>query len=72
MERICRFGMFKHNKCERCKREETTKHLLWECPESRKIWELFDIWKRNQASGSRNLVEYKDIFRVDDMQSKVN
>ena len=39
-ERIYRFVMIDNNRCERCEEVETTKHLQWDCAESRKIWKL--------------------------------
>ena len=65
-ERMCRFGMINNNICERCQQIETTRHLLWECVESRNIWELFNIWIANNNPISTVMNEYQDIFRIDD------
>ena len=64
-ERMCRFGMINNNRCERCHQIETTKHLLWECAESRNIWELFNSWTANGSSDSRVINEYKEIYHID-------
>lgn len=37
-EKMFRFGMCNDNQCTRCGETETFKHLLWECPESARIW----------------------------------
>jgi hypothetical protein len=65
-ERMCRFGMTNNNICERCQQIESTKHLLWECVESRNIWVLFNRWTTNGNSVSNLINEYKDIYHIDD------
>ena len=61
--RMCRFKMVDNNTCERCGLEETVKHLLWECVETRLMWESF-----NTILGRDNLAqffvnEYKDVYK---------
>ena len=63
---MCRFGMVNNNKCDRCEGIETTKHLLWECLDSKKIWDLFNVWIVNQSLTPLQISKYKDIFWVDD------
>jgi hypothetical protein len=65
-ERMCRFGMVDNNRCERCDGVESTKHLLWECAESRKIWALFNEWKVGHSPTSQGVNEYRDMYWVDD------
>ena len=65
-ERMCKFGMVDNNRCERCEGVESSKHLLWECLESRKIWALFNDWKVSHSPGSPSVNEYRDIYWVDD------
>ena len=65
-ERMCRFGMINNNTCERCDQTESTKHLLWDCVESRNIWNLFNIWVTNSNPISDRVNEYQDVFDVDD------
>ena len=65
-ERMCRFGMINNNTCERCDQTESTKHLLWDCVESRNIWNLFNIWVTNSNPISNRVNEYQDVFDVDD------
>ena len=55
-----------NNRRERCNRPETTKHLLLECVEAWKIWALFNEWIGNQTVNSKVVIEYGDIFWVDD------
>ena len=64
-ERMCRFGMIDNNKCERCHQIESTRHLLWECVESRNIWELFNLWTLTNNRTSSSVNEYQDVFNVD-------
>ena len=61
-----RFGMINNSLCEKCYQTESTKHLLWECVESRNIWELFNIWIVNNNTNSSLINEYQDIYNIDD------
>ena len=63
---MCRFGMINNNTCERCEEIESTKHLLWECAESKNIWELFNTWITNNNPSSNLINEYKNIYGIDD------
>ena len=65
-ERMCRFGMINNNLCERCQQVESTRHLLWECVESRNIWELFNIWMVSNNPMSKLINEYQNIYDIDD------
>ena len=62
---MCRFGMINNNLCERCQQIESTKHLLWECVESRNIWELFNTWIVSNNPVSNVINEYQDIYYID-------
>ena len=63
---MCRFGMINNNICERCQQIESNRHLLWECVESRNIWDLFNTWIANNNSASKAVNEYQDIYNIDD------
>ena len=63
---MCRFGMINNNTCERCQQVESTRHLLWECVESRNIWDLFNTWMANNNSASKAVNKYQDIYNIDD------
>ena len=65
-ERMFRFGMTRNNTCERCQQVESTRHLLWECEESKNIWDLFNLWMVRNSPMSNSINEYKDIFFIDD------
>ena len=65
-ERMCRFGMINNNTCERCQQVESTRHLLWECVESRNIWDLFNLWLVHNNPMSNKINEYQDIFNIDE------
>ena len=64
-ERMCKFGMIDSNRCERCGQVETTRHLLWDCVESSKIWKLFNDWLENKLSLSNRMNEYSHVYMVD-------
>ena len=64
-ERMCRFGMTNNNTCERCQQVESTRHLLWDCVESRNIWDLFNLWIVRNSPMSNSINEYQDVFNID-------
>ena len=63
-ERMCRYRMINNNTCERCQQVESTRHLLWECVESRNIWDLFNLWLVHNNPMSNSINEYQDIFNI--------
>ena len=65
-ERMYRFGMINNDTCERCQQIESSRHLLWDCIESKNIWDLFNIWIVNNNPTSNSVNEYQDIYNVDD------
>jgi hypothetical protein len=42
-EKMLKYKMVSNNKCKRCEEVETYKHLIWECGEAKKIWQLLKI-----------------------------
>ena len=40
--------------------------MLWDCIESRNIWDLFNIWIANNNPMSNRVNEYQDIIYIDD------
>jgi hypothetical protein len=64
--RMYKFKMTESPNCPRCNNLETTKHLLWECNDSKKIWDLYNevLEKSNLQNGKINV--YEDIYYTDD------
>ena len=60
--------MTNSSRCDRCGQTETTKHLLWDCEEAKRIWDAYNTWIRNQAVTDNNVQvnSYNDIYVVDD------
>jgi hypothetical protein len=56
-ERTYKYRITEDDKCERCGNTETLKHLMWECRDSRNIWELFNSQVREQ-----NIKDYSGIL----------
>jgi hypothetical protein len=62
--------MFKYNMtvsphCPRCGMEETTRHLLWECFESKNIWTIYNVILSDNGNNSYLILEYEDIYRTE-------
>jgi hypothetical protein len=51
--------------CPRCGSEETTKHLLWECEDSKKIWTLFNVILSNNQLSENKILKYEDLYRTE-------
>ena len=65
-ERMFRFGMADNNTCERCNEIETTRHLIWECRDSRNMWDLFNNWSATNNNTVTTINDYQDIFCMND------
>jgi hypothetical protein len=62
-ERMFKFKMTNTKECPRCLMVEDSKHLLWECVESKKIWKIHnDILKLIHKEGMQ-ILKYEDLFR---------
>ena len=62
MEKMFKYKMVNNNKCIRCAEVETYKHLLWECREVKKIWELFNVSLINHEE--ERVLEYENVFKI--------
>jgi hypothetical protein len=58
-----RFKMILDNKCERCGGVEDVKHLLWECSETKKMWENYNIVLGEVGLNNFNIKEYNDLYK---------
>jgi hypothetical protein len=65
-ERMCRFKMTNDNSCPRCGMMETTKHLLWECHESKIIWNNLNKILTKIGLNNEQIINYEDIYNVTD------
>ena len=62
--RMKRYNMTQSDKCPRCDQTETTQHLLWECYQSKKIWDLFNEWVTGINKQEERVTEYKNVYKV--------
>ena len=62
--RMEKYKMINDDACSRCGRSETTQHLLWECVETRKIWNHFNTLMVNANKEDQCLTQYEDIFKI--------
>jgi hypothetical protein len=59
---MIKFKMTDSAERERCGAEETTKHLLWDCPFSQLAWKNFNSILEEKKLGLDKIVSYKKIF----------
>ena len=57
--------MIDNPNCQRCGLEETTKHLLWDCRESQKIWVFLNEILTENSHYSSRINKYSDIYRTE-------
>jgi len=60
--KMFKFKMTDSAECERCGAEETTKHLLWECPFSQLAWKNLNSILDEKKLGLDKIVSYEKIF----------
>ena len=65
-ERMCKFKMTNDNSCPRCGMLETTKHMLWECHDSKIIWNNLNKIVSKLGLNNEQIIEYEDIYNVTD------
>ena len=64
-EKMFKFKMVTSSQCPRCTETETTKHLLWECRESQKIWKLYNEMLQRTQLLNMNISKYEDVYRTE-------
>ena len=63
-EKMKRFNMIPDDKCDRCLSVETSKHLLFECVHSSKIWSFYNSIMRFLKNEQDCVINYEDIFKI--------
>ena len=63
-EKMLRFGMSRDDDCERCGVKESYRHLFWECPESRKVWQAFNEYMSRTSNSQTKVEKYEDVFDI--------
>ena len=62
--RMKKYKMVNDDACSRCCCSETSQHLLWECVESRKIWNHYNNLMVNANKADHCVKKYDDIFKI--------
>jgi hypothetical protein len=60
--KMLKFKMTDSAECERCGAEESTKHLLWDCPSSQFAWKNYNIILEDRNLGLDKIVSYEKVF----------
>jgi exonuclease III len=64
--RMFKYNMTNSPNCPRCARPESTKHLLWDCPESQKIWNSYNDLLKLMHLDKAKLTCYDDVYRMEE------
>ena len=60
-----KFNMTNSPNCPRCGQIETTKHLLWECYESQKMWNCYNDVLVLSNLENMKIEKYDDLYRTE-------
>jgi hypothetical protein len=66
-QRMYKFKMTESSNCPRCNEVETTKHLLWECNESKNIWRLYNEVLDKYKIKNGKVSVFEDIYYTDEV-----
>ena len=58
-----KFKMVNNDKCKRCNEVENYKHLIWECREARKIWQLYNEYATS-VNQQGEVIEYDNVYKI--------
>jgi hypothetical protein len=61
-KRMFKFKMTESPNCPRCDSIESTKHLLWECQDSKEIWNLYNDLLDRCGLGEMRITKYEDLY----------
>ena len=64
MEKMFKYKMVSNNKCTRCDKIETYKHLIWECEEVIRIWHLFNECVVSEKQRDERIQDYEEVFKI--------
>jgi hypothetical protein len=64
MEKMFKYKMVDRDSCRRCGRIETYKHLLWECGEAQRIWQLFNEFLSSINQLEEKVLGYENVFKI--------
>jgi exonuclease III len=62
-DRMLRFKMVDNSSCERCGLDETTKHLLWDCRDTRMMWESYNTILNEGGLSQFRVENYNDVYK---------
>ena len=58
-----KYNMVDSDECERCKKPETIKHLLWECPHVKIIWNTYNQLMLLTSNVEDTVKSYQEIYQ---------
>jgi hypothetical protein len=62
-EKTKKYKMVDSDECERCNESETTRHLMWECPHVKIIWNSYNRIMLLTKNKDDPVKTYQDIFK---------
>jgi hypothetical protein len=62
-----KYKMSETPNCPRCNQIESSKHLLWECCETQKLWKSYNDILTGVKLEKLKLTNYEDLFRIEEI-----
>ncbi len=66
-KRMLKYKMTDTPNCPRCNQIEMSKHLLWDCCETQKLWKSFNDILMGVKLENLKLTNYEDLFRIEEI-----
>jgi hypothetical protein len=66
-KRMFAYKMSTTPNCPRCGQLETSKHLLWDCVESKSLWKSYNNILNKIHLGKMFLNHYEDLYRIEEI-----
>ena len=63
-ERMFRFQMSLDNECMRCGCVEIYRHLMWDCVESRRVWNCINDYLLLVNYGNEQVNNFEDVLNI--------
>jgi hypothetical protein len=66
MEKMFKYKMVNSDKCRRCGEVETYRHLLWDCRETKRVWQAYNAYLICIRKSNCKVLSYDDVFVIGD------
>ena len=65
MEKMLKYKMVNSDKCSRCGEVESYRHLLWDCRETRRVWQAYNAYLVYIRQFYSKVLSYDDVLVIE-------